>query len=190
MVLEYLQGGPLTRLLQDGRKLPPAQAVELAVPVVRALTVAHAHNIAHRDLKPDNIFVTDAGTVKVRERLAFTACLAGMCDDATTPLRLVLSLRSDFLDHVAESPALLAEASSPGSPGSIVNLEHRFPTTSGNVMISNAEQEQLSGGFGISPVMRVCIEPDARLQHDLDFTGLGRLQAGNHECLSRARRPG
>ena len=44
-----------------------------------------------------------------RERLAFTACLAGVCDDATTPLRLVLSLRSDFLDHVAEAPLLMAE---------------------------------------------------------------------------------
>ncbi|HWO21573.1 MAG TPA: serine/threonine-protein kinase, partial [Kofleriaceae bacterium] len=65
MVLEHLQGAPLTQLLQDGRKLPPAQAVELIVPVVRALTVAHAHDIVHRDLKPDNIFVTDSGTVKV-----------------------------------------------------------------------------------------------------------------------------
>jgi hypothetical protein len=44
-----------------------------------------------------------------RERLAFTACLAGVCDDAATPLRLVLSLRSDFLDHVSEAPALMAE---------------------------------------------------------------------------------
>ena len=65
MVLEYLQGAPLGQLLADGRKLPPAQAVELMVPVVRALTVAHAHNIVHRDLKPDNIFVTDAGAIKV-----------------------------------------------------------------------------------------------------------------------------
>src|SRR6185503_14931132 len=65
MVLEYLQGGPLTQLLRDGRRFPPAQAIELMVPVVRALTVAHAHNIVHRDLKPDNIFVTDSGTIKV-----------------------------------------------------------------------------------------------------------------------------
>src|SRR6185436_13551629 len=65
MVLEHLQGVPLKQMLQDGRKLPPAEAVELMVPVVRALTVAHAHDIVHRDLKPDNIFVTDSGTVKV-----------------------------------------------------------------------------------------------------------------------------
>src|ERR1051325_2298981 len=52
MVLEYLQGAPLTQLLQDGRKLPAAQVVELMVPAVGALTVAHAHNIVHRDLKP------------------------------------------------------------------------------------------------------------------------------------------
>jgi eukaryotic-like serine/threonine-protein kinase len=65
MVLEHLQGAPLTQLIQGGRKLPPAQAIELIVPVVRALTLAHAHNIVHRDLKPDNIFVTDSGTIKV-----------------------------------------------------------------------------------------------------------------------------
>src|ERR1041384_5403373 len=65
MVLEYLQGVPRTQLLHDGRKPPPAQAVELIVPVVRALTAAHAHHIVHRDLKPDNIFVTDSGTIKV-----------------------------------------------------------------------------------------------------------------------------
>jgi hypothetical protein len=63
MVLEYLQGTPLSRLLD--RPLPPQRAVELIVPVVRALACAHEHNIIHRDLKPDNIFLTDAGTVKV-----------------------------------------------------------------------------------------------------------------------------
>ncbi len=65
MVLEYLQGTVLTELVSGGKRLPPARAVELMVPVVKALAVAHEQGIVHRDLKPDNIFVTDAGTVKV-----------------------------------------------------------------------------------------------------------------------------
>jgi serine/threonine protein kinase len=63
MVLEYLQGKPLGKLL--GQSLPPQRALELIVPVVRALVCAHEQGIIHRDLKPDNIFVMDAGTVKV-----------------------------------------------------------------------------------------------------------------------------
>ena len=65
MVLEYLQGQPLSKLVRGDAKLPPQRAVELIMPVVRALTVAHEQGIVHRDLKPDNIFVTDAGTIKV-----------------------------------------------------------------------------------------------------------------------------
>jgi serine/threonine protein kinase len=41
------------------------QAVELMIPVVRALQCAHQHGIVHRDLKPANIFLTDTGAVKV-----------------------------------------------------------------------------------------------------------------------------
>lgn len=64
MVLEYLQGQPLKKLLHR-QPLPPTRAVELMVPVVRALACAHEQNIVHRDLKPENIFVTDSGTIKV-----------------------------------------------------------------------------------------------------------------------------
>uniref|UniRef100_UPI003204C26D serine/threonine-protein kinase n=1 Tax=Corallococcus coralloides TaxID=184914 RepID=UPI003204C26D len=64
MVLEYLQGKPLTKVLGNQR-LPPARAVELMVPVVRALECAHEQGIVHRDLKPENIVVTDSGAIKV-----------------------------------------------------------------------------------------------------------------------------
>src|SRR4029453_8148152 len=37
------------------------------------------------------------------ERAAFTACLSAVADDATSPLRVVLSIRSDFLARVAEA---------------------------------------------------------------------------------------
>jgi hypothetical protein len=43
------------------------------------------------------------------ERAAFTACLAAVADDATSPLRVVLSIRSDFLDRVAEDPGFVNE---------------------------------------------------------------------------------
>ncbi|MCP4448148.1 MAG: protein kinase [Myxococcales bacterium] len=43
------------------------------------------------------------------ERRAFTACLTGVADDSTTPLRVVLSLRSDFLDRVPEDPIFMSE---------------------------------------------------------------------------------
>jgi hypothetical protein len=42
-------------------------------------------------------------------RLAFTACLGAMADDPTSPLRVVVSMRSDFLDRVAEDAAFMNE---------------------------------------------------------------------------------
>jgi hypothetical protein len=44
-------------------------------------------------------------------RRAFTAALAGVADDAAAPLRVIVSMRSDFLDRVAEDPRFLDELS-------------------------------------------------------------------------------
>jgi hypothetical protein len=43
------------------------------------------------------------------ERRAFTAALAGVADDTATPLRVVVSMRADFLDRVAEDPRFMEE---------------------------------------------------------------------------------
>ncbi|WP_224372454.1 serine/threonine-protein kinase [Hyalangium versicolor] len=64
MVLEYLQGQPLNKVIA-GQRLPPARAVEIMAPVVRALVAAHEQGIVHRDLKPDNVVVTESGSIKV-----------------------------------------------------------------------------------------------------------------------------
>ncbi len=47
----------------------------------------------------------------IEERRAFTAALAGVADDAAAPLRVVVSMRSDFLDRVAEDPRMMEELS-------------------------------------------------------------------------------
>lgn len=62
MVLEWLEGRPLDKILQEecARRLPPRSIFDvmaLVEPVTSALDVVHAQNIAHRDIKPANLFV-------------------------------------------------------------------------------------------------------------------------------------
>lgn len=65
LVLEYLDGPALSSVLAAEAPMPLARAVELMIPVARALGCAHRADIVHRDLKPDNVIVTRGGTVKV-----------------------------------------------------------------------------------------------------------------------------
>jgi serine/threonine protein kinase len=65
MVLELLEGQPLSQMLAAMAGPPGRTVLELLVPVLRALERAHDAGIVHRDLKPSNIFVTERGHVKV-----------------------------------------------------------------------------------------------------------------------------
>ncbi len=72
MVLEYIEGQTLRQWLRGRastagghRPVSPSRALELMLPVVRALAYAHGRGIVHRDLKPENVMLTRAGTVKV-----------------------------------------------------------------------------------------------------------------------------
>ena len=57
LVMEYVDGLSLTRLLDRETTLQPARAVDVAHQVAEALVAAHELGIVHRDLKPDNIIV-------------------------------------------------------------------------------------------------------------------------------------
>ncbi|TMQ05018.1 MAG: hypothetical protein E6J91_41755, partial [Deltaproteobacteria bacterium] len=66
MVLEYLEGHTLRDWMSErAGPVAPGLAVELLLPVVRALACAHQLGIVHRDLKPENIFLTRTGRVVV-----------------------------------------------------------------------------------------------------------------------------
>src|SRR3954469_2013420 len=60
-VMEFLNGVPLSKLLEGGQALSVGRIVHLARQMAEGLAAAHAANIVHRDLKPDNIFLVDRG---------------------------------------------------------------------------------------------------------------------------------
>jgi serine/threonine-protein kinase len=57
MVMEYLDGQPLSARIESAGRLAPNELAPLALQVLKGLHAAHKAGIVHRDLKPDNIFV-------------------------------------------------------------------------------------------------------------------------------------
>jgi serine/threonine-protein kinase len=64
LALEYVEGEPIDRHAERKALDVPAR-LRLVLQVARAVAHAHAHLVVHRDLKPGNILVTDAGEVKL-----------------------------------------------------------------------------------------------------------------------------
>lgn len=57
MVMEFLDGQPLSDRIEQNGRLTPAQIYPIAKQTLEGLRAAHGAGIIHRDLKPDNIFV-------------------------------------------------------------------------------------------------------------------------------------
>jgi tRNA A-37 threonylcarbamoyl transferase component Bud32 len=61
IVMEYLEGEDLARRIESRGALPPQDVLSIVVQLARALVRAHERGIVHRDIKPNNIFLCDAG---------------------------------------------------------------------------------------------------------------------------------
>ena len=67
LVMEYVDGVPLSEALYGQPPLTPERVLELAGGILRALVHSHTQGIVHRDIKPANVMVTRAGQVKVMD---------------------------------------------------------------------------------------------------------------------------
>jgi serine/threonine protein kinase len=66
VVTELLEGESIARLLERrGGRLPPAEALRIARDALIVLEAAHAQRLVHHGLRPETLFVTEDGTVKV-----------------------------------------------------------------------------------------------------------------------------
>lgn len=67
IVMEFIEGKTLKKIIQERGHLPNEVAIRIAIKVASALACAHKNNIVHRDIKPHNILVTAEGVVKVTD---------------------------------------------------------------------------------------------------------------------------
>ena len=65
LVMEFLEGETLGERLKRDKRIPEQEAVGIILPVLQALTEVHRVGILHRDIAPNNIFLTKDGGVKL-----------------------------------------------------------------------------------------------------------------------------
>ena len=66
LVMEFIRGRSLRDWMNQSQ-IPPPQVFAVMHGVLQALDYAHRHNIVHRDMKPENVLISDEGMVKVAD---------------------------------------------------------------------------------------------------------------------------
>ena len=67
LVMELVEGGTLRELLRERGPMPPHAAAAVLGPVLGGLAVAHRAGLVHRDVKPENVLISDDGEVKIAD---------------------------------------------------------------------------------------------------------------------------
>jgi len=167
IAMEYLEGGTLRDVLQTRGSLPIHEAVDIASQVLSALSHAHAHQVVHRDVKPDNMHILPGGQVKLTDfgiaRLTEEASLTGEGQVFGTPSYMSPEqIKGQFIDHRSDLFSL-----------SIVLYEMlagRKPFTGDSVIsityaIMESQPGPVSGiPFGLEQVVFRGLNKDARMR--------------------------
>jgi serine/threonine-protein kinase len=65
LVMELIEGGTLRELLAERGPMPPHAVAAALRPVLGGLAAAHRAGLVHRDVKPENVLISDEGDVKI-----------------------------------------------------------------------------------------------------------------------------
>jgi serine/threonine-protein kinase len=99
IVMEFIDGRPLSAVLRESGPLPPQQIATIGANVAAALAFAHRHGVVHRDVKPGNVLITADGTVKVTD---FGIARAMNTEESLTQTGAVMGTAAYFSPEQAE----------------------------------------------------------------------------------------
>ena len=107
IVMEFIDGRPLSAVLRDPQPLPPRQIATIGAAVAAALAFAHRHGVVHRDVKPGNVLITPEGDVKVTD---FGIARAVNTDESLTQTGAVMGTAAYFSPEQAEGKGVDARS--------------------------------------------------------------------------------
>jgi beta-lactam-binding protein with PASTA domain len=118
IVMEYVDGPTLRDILLREAPMAPARALEVFEPVLAALAAAHDAGLVHRDVKPENVLISDRGQIKVAD-FGLAKAVSAQTSTATQgmligtvsylPPELVISGRADARSDVYSAGVVLFE---------------------------------------------------------------------------------
>ena len=107
IVMEYVEGRPLSAVLRDPQPMPPRQIATIGAGVAAALAFAHRHGVVHRDVKPGNVLITPDGDVKVTD---FGIARAMNTEESLTQTGAVMGTAAYFSPEQAEGKGVDARS--------------------------------------------------------------------------------
>src|SRR5271169_6705538 len=107
IVMEFVDGRPLSSILRTAGPLHPDRAAEITADVAGALSYAHRHGVVHRDVKPGNVLITEEGIIKVTD---FGIARAVNTEESLTQTGAVMGTATYFSPEQAEGKGVDARS--------------------------------------------------------------------------------
>src|SRR5579864_616022 len=184
ITMEYVEGENLLTLLHEKKKFSPVEAVEIMLQVCRALEAAHAVEVIHRDLKPQNIMRDHSGRILVMDfglartlegdGMTQTGALVGTMDYMSPEQALgkPLDQRSDLFAIGLIFYELLTGKMPYRADSAIASLLKRTQERAAPVVTHDPNIPP-----ALSDIVSKCLDPDLKLRYQRTGEVLADLEA-------------